>query len=80
MKEAVVAPYRIVLLKEFGEVHDEQVVDCAHDDEVIDRAGSIRHAHAIDVWQGERQVAHFPPTTSFRPPPWNARRGFDRSD
>lgn len=55
------APYRVSLLTEDGSPHEERVIDCEHDDEAIDRAGEIQHPHEIDVWQGNRHVARFPP-------------------
>lgn len=55
------APYVIRLLKPDGGVHAEHVIDFDHDDAAIDHAGSIPHPHTIEVHQGDRQVAKFPP-------------------
>jgi hypothetical protein len=54
------APYRIALLTPEGAVHEERVIECADDDEAIERTGRLDHPHEIDVWQGERDVARFP--------------------
>ncbi len=35
-------------------------MDCAHDDEAIDRAGELEHPLEIDIWQQDRHVARFP--------------------
>ena len=53
--------YRIRLYTEDGDVQEEQVLDCQHDDEAIDRVGEFHHPHAMDVWEGARHVARFPP-------------------
>lgn len=60
------APYRIVLLSPDETAREERIIECAHDDEAIDKAGWLDHPHAIDVWQQDRHVARFPP--SWRPP------------
>jgi len=62
------APYRIVLLSPDDAVHEERMIECAHDDEAIDHTGWLDHPHAIDLWQEDRHVARFPP--SAQPAPW----------
>ena len=58
------SPYRITLLDTDGDVQDEHLFDLEHDDAAIDHAGRFIHPHAIEVWQGERHVARFPPQRS----------------
>jgi hypothetical protein len=70
------APYRIALLAGDGTVHDERVIECAYDDEVIDHVGRSDHPHEIDVWQGQRHVARFPP---WPPPRATSHRRFRSS-
>ncbi len=53
--------YRVSLLAADGSVHREQMIDCASDDEAIDRVGEFDYPHVIDLWQGNRHVARFPP-------------------
>jgi hypothetical protein len=65
-REGDVAPYRIVLLSPDDTAYEERMIECAHDDEAIDRTGRLDHPHAIDVWQQDRHVARFPP---WRPLP-----------
>ena len=55
------APYRVRLYDENGGVETEYVVDFAHDDDAIDRVGDSEHPHAMDIWEGDRHVARFPP-------------------
>lgn len=57
-------PYRIRLLDERGEPVREHALEFDHDDDAIDHAGALKHPHAIDLWQGERHVARFPPWSS----------------
>lgn len=55
------ATYTINLLDGHG-VHQEACsMPFDDDDAAIDHVGGIAHPHAIDVWQGQRHVAHFPP-------------------
>jgi hypothetical protein len=56
-----VSPYRIELLSETGELREVRTEMHPHDDAAIDRAGRIGHPHEINVWQGDRHVARFPP-------------------
>ena len=60
------APYRIELRDEYGDVHDERTVLFPHDDAAIDHAGQLHHRHEINVWQEDRHVARFPPAPRFR--------------
>ena len=53
--------YKIKLLGDDGSLRREEEVECAHDDEAIDRTGEIDYPEAITVWQGDRLVARFPP-------------------
>jgi hypothetical protein len=55
------APYRIDLHDETGRVCEVHADLFAHDDHAIDHAGSLAHPHEINVWQGKRHVARFPP-------------------
>jgi hypothetical protein len=55
-----VAPYRIELHGEAGEVREVHADLFASDDDAIDHAGRIGNAYAMKVWQGSRLVAHFP--------------------
>jgi hypothetical protein len=56
-----VAPYKINLLDKSGSPEAEEVLEFDSDDAVIDHVGEIGHRDAIEVWQGERCVALFPP-------------------
>ena len=51
--------YRVHLMSADGSLHEVQELDCDHDDNVIDYAGSLNHLEEIYVYQGERLVAHF---------------------
>ncbi|HXZ67814.1 MAG TPA: hypothetical protein VEH07_04420 [Alphaproteobacteria bacterium] len=55
------ARYRVNLLAPDGSLQSQQTIDCAHDDEAIDRVGELDYPYEIDVWEGERHVARFPP-------------------
>lgn len=55
------APYRITLLDREGSEVAEHRLEFNDDDAAIDHAGGIAHPHAIDLWQGDRHVARFPP-------------------
>lgn len=55
------APYRIELHDEAGRVCEVHADLFAHDDDAIDHAGGLAHPHEINVWQGKRHVARFPP-------------------
>lgn len=55
------APYRIVKLSAEEAALEEHMIECAHDDDAIDQVGWIDHPHAIDLWQGDRHIARFPP-------------------
>jgi len=55
------AIYHVRLFDETGTVQQERLLECAHDDEAIDRTGDIDHPLAMEVWTDGRQVAHFPP-------------------
>jgi hypothetical protein len=55
-----VAPYTINLHDECGDLRARRTLHLAHDDAAIDRAGRLDHPHEINVWQGDRLVAHFP--------------------
>lgn len=65
-------PYRIVLLSPGEAVHEERMIECAHDDDAIDFAGQLDHPHAIDIWQHDRHVARFSPWSP--PPPFCLRK------
>ena len=57
----LMARYRIELIAPDGSIHRRDAMDCAHDDDAIDRVGKLDYPHEIDVWEGERLVARFPP-------------------
>ena len=59
------APYRIELHDGEGSVKTERRALFEQDDDAIDYAGEIGHPYAMEVWQGERLVAHFPPIRSL---------------
>ena len=54
-------PYTIDLLNDDGSIDETLVVVFEHDDAAIDHVGSIDHRRAIEVRQGDRHVALFPP-------------------
>ena len=58
---AFMARYNVNLLAPDGSLESQQTIDCAHDDEAIDRVGELDYPYEIDVWEGERHVARFPP-------------------
>ncbi len=55
------APYRIELHDEAGRVCEIRTDLFANDDDAIDHAGGLAHPQEINVWQGDRHVAQFPP-------------------
>ncbi len=55
------SPYRVRLYDEDGGVQGEYVMEFDQDDDAIDRIGESDHPHAMDVWDGDRHVARFPP-------------------
>ncbi len=63
------APYRLVLLNERGAIHQELLIDCAHDDEAIERTGEHDHPHEMDLWQAGRHIVRFPPWPPRPTPP-----------
>jgi hypothetical protein len=60
------SPYRVSLLGPDGSIDSEAIIECAHDDEAIERVGDIDHAHEMVVRQGERYVTKFPAAQSAR--------------
>ena len=52
--------YRVDLLAPDGSLRSQRLLDCADDDEAIDRVGELDYPDEIDIWQGERHVARFP--------------------
>ena len=63
--------YTIDLLRHDGSIQETRIALFEHDDAAIDHVGGIDHPHAIDVSQGERHVARFPPWPL--PPPLRRR-------
>ena len=55
------ASYRVSLLTSNGSLYEERIINCANDDEAIDRVGEIDYPHEMDLWLGDRHVARFPP-------------------
>jgi hypothetical protein len=52
---------RINLLNEDGFPSKEYSVEFENDDDAVDHAGSTGHPHQIEIWEGGRLVASFPP-------------------
>ena len=71
-RDAAVVPYTIDLLNDDGSIDETLVVVFEHDDAAIDYVGGIDHRHAIEVRQGDRHVALFPPLAG--PPPFQPSR------
>ncbi|MFI4935531.1 MAG: hypothetical protein ACHP7N_12985 [Caulobacterales bacterium] len=55
------APYTVSFLGPEREVLIQDVQWFAHDDHALDTIGRSSHPHEIEVRQGERLVARFPP-------------------
>ncbi len=53
--------YTVRLFDAGGSRHSTVEREHGCDDEAIDAAGFLDHPHAIEVWQGDRLVATFPP-------------------
>ncbi len=53
--------YRVDLLNGEGRVESSVLLDCAEDDDAIDRVGDLDHPEGMEIWQGARHVASFPP-------------------
>jgi hypothetical protein len=58
------APYTVSFLGPAGDLLVEQVHWFEHDDHALDTIGRSSHPHEIEVRQGERLVARFPPWPS----------------
>lgn len=56
--------YTVRLLAANGEPDSEMSVDHPSDDDVIDAVGGFDHPHAMEIWDGDRHVATFPPASS----------------
>ncbi len=55
------APYAVSFMGPNKEILVEEVRWFAHDDDALDEIGRSKHPHEIQVRQGERMVARFPP-------------------
>lgn len=64
-REARVPTYRFSLMSPDGGLAEEYTGEFADDDDAIDHAGGLGHLYDIDVWDGQRLVAHFPPAGSW---------------
>ena len=53
--------YTITFRGSDGAELSQQEIECACDDDAIDTAGECTHPHEIDVHEGDRRVARFPP-------------------
>jgi len=56
-----VAPYNIHFHDETGALRETRTMLFEHDDAAIDHVGAFAHPHEMNIWQGERHVARFPP-------------------
>lgn len=54
-------PYRVTLLSADGSVQEERMAEFMDDDHALERVGRLPHPHKIQVHQGNRLVAEFPP-------------------
>jgi len=55
------SPYTVSFLGPAREVLVEEVQWFEHDDDALDMIGRSNHPHEIEVRQGQRLVARFPP-------------------
>jgi hypothetical protein len=62
-----VSAYLINLIAVDGSIVEGRLFECASDDDAIDHAGWIDYAQELQVWQGERLVARFPPMSVIAP-------------
>ncbi len=53
--------YRLLLLDQAGRVRRTRSLECQGDDDALEQAAWIRHPHAVELWEGERQVWRFEP-------------------
>ncbi len=56
--------YTIMILSEGGGIHAAMDVICANDHDVRLVAQVIRRPHGLEIWDGERLVALFPPASA----------------
>jgi hypothetical protein len=55
--------YRILLFDRDGKVRETRSLQCDGDDEALEKAAWTRHRHALELWEGERQVWRFESTS-----------------
>ena len=55
--------YRAFIVDPSGHVKDRVEFFCANDDEAKERAKQLVDGHAIELWDGTRQIAKFEPNS-----------------
>lgn len=50
------AGYRFFFLDPAGHVRRRLELECDNDDDALNRARELNHAHGIEVWSGARKV------------------------
>lgn len=53
--------YRLYLFNESGHIGRSKEMACDDDQQAIERATELRHAHLVEVWQGARLVKRIEP-------------------
>ena len=53
--------YIVTFFDRHGQIEKQDSIMGASDDDVIDAVGESDHAHVIEIKDGERLVARFPP-------------------
>lgn len=51
--------YRIVFFDVRNRASHERTLECADDDDALDRVAMLRHPNAIELWQDQRLVWRF---------------------
>lgn len=55
-------PYRVFLLRN-GSIVRAEVIFCCTDEEAAEQARLLTEGHAVEVWQRDRCIAHWPKTS-----------------
>jgi hypothetical protein len=51
--------YRVYIIGSDGHFHSAVPLECAHDDEAMERAEQLVDGHDVELWQSHRKIAKF---------------------
>lgn len=64
---ATTLTYRAFRLGWDGRVYSAEIIQAASDDDAKTIAGKMVNGHGIDLWEGPRLIASFPPLSAQAP-------------